>query len=219
MAKKITLNRIKKLTPEEIGKMTKDEITPYLEKAREEFTKRGKTFERNPIVYSRVYEKMKDYYDDKGMRPPITMSRNREVAELIRLIDMFNDKTSTVKGAREENIKEDKKLFGVNHYDGTPKFRMRPKTRKLFWAAYDEFNHQHPEMAAKFPSEFIQQALGDVMIDSVDEGVVDLGTLVTKLERFLRTGNMREENRESGDEDGGFKDTVAYRKARLNRNL
>lgn len=211
MAKKITLNSIKKLTPEEVGKMPKDEVSQYLQRAREEYTKREKTFNRNPIVYSRPFEKMKAYYEDKGMQSLSTMSRNKEIAELIRLQEMFTNPLSTVKNAREANIEEDKKLFGFDQ-NGRPKLRMNQKTRTLFWSAYDEFVHQNPDQAAQYPSDFIHQYLGEVVIDSIREGSLDLGSLVTKLSRYLRTGEMREE-------DSEINDTVAYRKARLNRTL
>lgn len=211
---RVTYEYIKNLDPEVIGKMQSTELKKTLEQARKKYeTRVGQFDKQGKYFYSYARTKMDDYYSEVGKPSIKKISRNRAMAELFRLQEFFNSKSSTVKGARDVNREQDIRIFGIDD-NGKPIKKMTSEQRKAYWTLYEEFTNQHPNYEYIYGSNSIQQYLGDYVLNvpTKGESVVEANpTIISDLSNAL----MR--NTRPSEVEDNVRDSVVYRKARLNR--
>lgn len=149
--------------PEDIGSMSKKQIMSLLRQVRSLYKKRAQTFEKySDTVWSPAYEKVKDYYDEKGFRDVSSITRNQALNEIFSVQSFFQAESSTLAGARRIAREQDVRIFGETA-SGKPKHRMSVKQRSIFWTLYSEFTNQFKTSATVFGSNAIQQYLGEIV--------------------------------------------------------
>lgn len=166
---KISLQRLKRMSPEEISQLSRDEMRSLVTQARKMATKRLRTFEKEPSVFSYAVDKLSGYYED-GMEGVKKETRNRLMQEVFRLQSFFNARTSTVRGSRAVAREQDIRIFGSTD-DGKPKRRMTWAQRERYWSLYDEFINQKKNAYYIFTSDKIQQYLGEMVVNGASLSV------------------------------------------------
>ena len=211
---RVTYEYLKNLDPAEIGKMNTSEVKNILEQARKKYDTRVKQFDKQGrFFYSYARTKMDDYYNDVGKPSINRISRNRAMAELFRLQEFFSAKTSDVKGAREVNKEQDRRIFGVDK-NGKPLGKMTSAERKAYWDLYDEFVNQNPTYEYIYGSNRIQQYLGDYILNAPEDGK---GTVDSNPDIIANLRNALSKNVRPSEVDNDIRNSVVYRKPRLNR--
>lgn len=159
---KVSLQRFKKMTPKEVSALKINEMRSLVNQGRAMASKRLRTFEKNPSVFSYAVDKLSDYYEE-GMGDIKKKSRNQLMQEVFRLQEFFNSKTSTITGSRAVAREQDIRIFGAAE-DGKPKSRMTREQRERYWSLYDEFLNQKKNAYFIFTSDKIQQYLGEMVV-------------------------------------------------------
>ena len=173
MAKRITKRKFINLTPSDIGKMKSPELRELLRGARNLFSQQESTFKRyEKTVWSPSLEKMQNYYEDRGKKAPSRMNMNQMRNELFHLQDFFTSETSTVPGARQVAIEQDKRIFGVNE-KGKARFRPTVEQRTKLWSLFNEYKSLRPADVLE-NSNIVQQVVGQMIIDSAKNKNIDL---------------------------------------------
>lgn len=106
--------------------------------------------------------RMKELYIG-GKKPSANKIKQASVTkELERYRSFWSSKTSSLEGAKEEQIEQSKRIFGVDEY-GEPVRLMSYKESVAFWSIYDEFYNQMKAKASDLDSDRVQQILAMVM--------------------------------------------------------
>lgn len=182
--KKVTLNSIKNISTDELRKMNATEMKEYLDGARELFEERVETFKKTPKgFYSGALEKMEDYYSEFGKSN--TKSRDGNMAEIFRLQEFFNAKTSTVRGTYKTMRDQDAAIFGVDA-DGNPLKRMSWAERTAFWRFYNEYLKTYKSTETQYTSFGFREYLGEYLTKgrNGEKGNIDF-TEISKMHDFL----------------------------------
>ena len=167
---KLTKKKLVNLSPSEIGKLKAPELRELLRGARNLFSQQEKKFEMySKTVYSHSYEKMKDYYDDRGKKAASRMNINQMRGELYQLQDFFQSESSTVPGARKIQKEQDIRIFGQDSI-GRPKKRMTVEQRTNFWKIYEEYKNLRPADVYE-QSNVVQQQLGEMMVKFANDNL------------------------------------------------
>ena len=202
MAKKrLTKTYVRNLSPAEIGKMQAPELRELLRGMRNLFTQQDKIFQKyEEKIFSPARQSMKEYYNKSGKPDTVDMSINQMRSEAFKLQDFFQQKTSTLPGARAVEIAEDKRLFGEDKR-GRAKYRMNVKERTSMWALVEEYKRLNK--AEMFESDIIQQAVASMVIDasknrSYNGREINLEINALNMEEITRRiGILREQNWEN----------------------
>lgn len=209
---RLTKKAFTQMSASEVGKMSTKELRSVLKSARQLFDKQSKTFDKyEDTVFSPALEKMRDFYDERGKKSISRMKISQMRAEVFRLQEFFDSKSSTVPGARKIALEQDKRIFGVNSR-GFTKHRLTKEQRVNFWSAYEEFKNLHNESYIRnMGSDTIQQYLGEMLLDnkkflgdSADRtwfSYADFQELETMLEENYRTESWELNNYEYGEND------------------
>lgn len=167
---------------EEISKWKQKEMATTLKKLRTSYSRRIASFRKKGIVSEAEITfgaggSMKRNIED--------MTRNQMLYEVARLQAFFKSRTSTERGVREVNREQDARIFGVNRR-GVPKYTMNNAERAQYWTLYAEYHNMYLAESTKYPSETIQQMLGEILrsreIDPSDFAAI-LGKVQSELER------------------------------------
>lgn len=195
---RFTLPRIKKMTPQDIGELLKDkkEAQNFLRSARKAVEKRIEQFSKpGSHTWSPAVEKISDYSQKQISR----MKKTEIGAELARIQDFFNSKTSTVKGAREVAREQDAAIFGVDS-TGKPNRRMTYQQRTKFWEAYDKFQETYAITAALLGSSRFQEVLGQMSSVWASKNVDEIGAdALQRIEDFIQDNELNTQTIRWGD--------------------
>lgn len=163
---KLTKKSFINMSPADIAKMKNPELRQLLRGARQLFSAQESKFKKyENTVWSPALEKMQATYENNGKMASSRMNRSQMQFEVYRIQEFFQAKTSTIPGARQVAIEQDKAIFGVDE-KGKPKQRMTLEQRTNFWAAYNEFKAIEKEYYVRnIGSNVIQQYLGQMMIE------------------------------------------------------
>lgn len=212
MAKKLTKKSFVKMTASEIGKMTvKNQLRPMLKQARALYEKQKKIFLSHPNTYSYAFDKMEEYYEDRGIRPIGKMGKAQLQGEFFRLQEFFSSKGSTLPGARSISAEANKRIFGVDK-SGRAKFRMTYEQSVDFWSAYNEFKNLEKEGYVKWAtSDIIQQVLGEYMRGFFSKNRGESSYLtITDFARLKKSITERREKEEWAKEDVDAERSILY---------
>lgn len=95
------------------------------------------------------------------IRQPVEQMTYKQIEKELRIIhDFWSSKTSTYKGAREEQLLQSARIFGTNK-SGKPKKTLTIEEARKFWSVYDEFYNMYKEGTAKYDSNRVQQIIGE----------------------------------------------------------
>lgn len=150
----------------EIRKMTvKNQLRPILKQARELYEKQRSVFESHPNTYSYAFEKMEEFYSERGGQKSLSKMKKTELqTELYRLQDFFSAKSSTITGARKISRDVNARVFGVNESTGRPNYSMTLSQSREFWAIYNEFKNLEGESFIRnMSSNTVMQELGQMI--------------------------------------------------------
>lgn len=163
--KKTSLAKFKHMTADDIKHLKAKDAQKILKDMRELYEKRAASLESriargnrpgNKSFYSPAYENtgivnkkgertqtgIKIWYEKQEaagkIQDPYSTRIADAKAELSRLHDFFNAKTSTVKGAERVMRNQDIRIFGADSR-GRPKETMTREERDLFWSVFNEF--------------------------------------------------------------------------------
>lgn len=92
------------------------------------------------------------------------LTRNQLEKELRIIHDFWSSKTSTYKGAREEQIIQSTRIFGKTKA-GKPRRVLTIEEARKFWSVYDEFYNMYKEGTAKYDSNRVQQIIGEAYVE------------------------------------------------------
>lgn len=206
---KLTKKKLVNMEASEIGSLKQKELRSMIRQARELYNRQARTFSRyEDTVYSPALERMEDYFDEKGKKPISRMKVNELRAELFKIQDFFESKTSTVPGARKVAIEQDINIFGVNEKTGRPVHRMSISERTAFWSAYSEFVNIESESAIRgWGSNTVMQYLGQIMLGSGNRSAGrrftadDFTVLKNMLESTRNTAEWEKSDYEYGEDD------------------
>lgn len=159
MAKKLTVQQLKKIQPQDIpGRKDISKLRSMVTQARELYTKREASLKKAHLSWSPALEKLKE--SKVGERQVNKMSTASLQAELIRIQQFFQARTATAAGAREVMREQDASIFGVD-YTGNPLFRMTRKERDMFWETYEKYYETYASHANFTGSNQLKILLGD----------------------------------------------------------
>lgn len=155
MARKISsaeVQRFKNMSQNDINNLSRTQAQDLLRSMRQAFQQREKTLGRDRIdsegnrmgTWSPAAQSMEKFYENREIKPPSRTRKDSAIAELKRLNNFFNAKTSTVAGAREVMREQDIRIFGekLDEYGkptGKPAQRFTRTQRDFMWAGYEEF--------------------------------------------------------------------------------
>ena len=155
MARKISsgeVQRFKNLSQNDIENLSRTQAQDLLRSMRQAFQQREKTLGRDRIdsegnrmgTWSPAAESMEKFYENREIKSPSRTRKDSAVAELKRLNNFFNSKTSTVRGAREVMKQQDLRIFGEKENafgkpTGQPAQRLTRAQRDFMWSGYQEF--------------------------------------------------------------------------------
>ena len=173
MARKLTKRRFTNLSPSDIGKMKSPELRELIRGARNLYSQQEKMFKKyENKVWSPALEKMQSYYEDRGQKAPSRMNINQMRNELFHLQDFFSADTSTVPGARQVAIEQDKRIFGTDE-KGKARFRPTVEQRTKLWSLFTEYKSLRPADVLE-NSNIVQQVVGQMIIESAKNKNIDL---------------------------------------------
>lgn len=97
-----------------------------------------------------------------GVKPDVNKLKFQQVEKELAMYHKFwSSSTSTVKGAKEEQIKQSARIFGKDT-KGRPRRVLTLEEGRLFWAAYDRFKESYQE-TTQYDSRRILRLLGEHM--------------------------------------------------------
>ena len=97
-----------------------------------------------------------------GMKPDVNKLKFQQVEKELAMYHKFwSSSTSTVKGAKEEQIKQSARIFGKDTR-GRPRRVLTLEEGRLFWAAYARFKESYKE-TTQYDSRRILRLLGEHM--------------------------------------------------------
>lgn len=145
---------------DEVLAMGTEELRSAIRTMRAGYNRR-KTAIRAAGLFSHALSRARKNFPGTGIFKVEKLQRNQLLKEYNKYIQFFGAKTSTVKGIKDVNLKQDKRLFGTRK-DGKPLKRMTEKQREKYWDLYDEYNNQKPADIYMYSSDRIQTVLADV---------------------------------------------------------
>lgn len=177
---KLTKKKFISYDMSDLMNMDKAELREVLRGARQLFNAQEIVFNKNKDkAFSFALDKMQDFYDKNGKKPPSRMSHKAAQKEVARLYEFFNSETSTLPGTYRVMIEQDKRIFGEDEKTGKPLKRLTLSERTDFWAAYKEFiNLEKESYVRNMGSNTIQQELAQMVIrnrKSNDEFIFGMG--------------------------------------------
>lgn len=161
MVKKLTLNKLKNLQPQDIpGSKNLSQLRSMVTQARELYSKRKISLKKAKLSWSPALEKVEAA--GVGLHEVKKMSAAALQAELIRIQQFFQARTSTAAGAREVMREQDASIFGTDA-NGNPLYRMSKAQRDKYWELYEKFATTYSVTAAAMGSDQLKIFLGDYM--------------------------------------------------------
>lgn len=158
--------------------MGDEEMRKLLKKVRNLTARRMASLEKgNSFSYAAMQfdQAMKKTYLG-GKLPDVNKMKWQAVERELRSHHQFwSSKTSTTSGARAEQVEQSKRIWGVDK-SGKPARLMTFEESKAFWSAYEEFNNIYKGSIARYDSNRIQQAVGQVF-SNVGFWITDLKAL------------------------------------------
>lgn len=191
--KNMTSEDIKHLKAKEAQKLLKDVRELYqkraaslearIERAKRQRVVNGETV-KNKMFYSPAYENtgiinkkgertqtgIKLWYEKKMAEGKISDPYSTKIAdakaELSRLHDFFNAKTSTARGAEKVMQAQDARIFGVDS-KGKPLDTLSREERDFFWSVYNEFKSSDLYSStfwSNYQKNKVEETLGKIMV-------------------------------------------------------
>lgn len=152
--------KIAKIPIEKIARLDKNALEAQVKQLRYGYRRRAQSLQKSGY-YSHALDKFETTRGAASDVPTKELTRNQLLNEWARYADFFNAQTSTLKGIKEVNLRQDRSIFGTRDGKSTPVYRMSEEERKEYWRLYDEFRNEHPELTQRNYSEFVQQTLGE----------------------------------------------------------
>lgn len=184
MAKKITtgeVQRFKNLSQNDIANLSRTQAQDLLRSMRQAFKQREKTLGN---TWSPARDAMQSYYEKHVQKAPSRMRKDSSIAELKRLNQFFNSKTSTVKGAREVMREQDIRIFGADEA-GKPRQRLTRKQRDFMWAGYQEFLTGADTAALAGRSYAQRQQAAGLVVKSMKGKKLSIQDFMSRLKKVL----------------------------------
>ena len=161
MAKKLTLKSLKNLQPQDIpGRKNISQLRSMVTQARELYAKRKISLKKAHVSWSPALEKTEAA--GVGLQKVNKMTASSLQAELIRIQQFFQSRTSTAAGARDVMREQDASIFGTDA-NGQPLYRMSKSQRDKYWELYEKFASTYAVTAAAMGSDQLKIFLGDYM--------------------------------------------------------
>lgn len=213
--KKTSLAKFKNMTSDDIKHLRSKDAQKLLKDMRELYEKRAASLEKriergkrpgNKTFYSPAYENtgiinkkgertqtgIKIWYEKQEAAGKINDPYSTRIAdakaELSRLHDFFNAKTSTVKGAEKVMKNQDIRIFGTDA-KGRPKETMTREERDFFWSVFNEFSRSDMYAStfwAKYKKNQIEGTLGKLIISKRgDTTHAELSAMMEELKKAL----------------------------------
>lgn len=206
--------RFKNLSINDIEGLSRSQAQDLLRSMREAFKQREKTLGRDRIdkngermgTWSPAAKGMEDYYEDHPMKAVSHTRKDSAIAELKRLNNFFNSKTSTREGARDVMREQDLRIFGEEENafgktTGRPAVRLTRKQRDLMWAGYQEFlSGSDTATIAARNYQRRQQAAG-LVVKTLRGKKLTVDEFVTRLKKVLTQAEDLEAGEEVEDAD------------------
>lgn len=200
MAKKVTtgeVQRFKNLSQNDIANLSRTQAQDLLRSMRQAFKQREKTLGN---TWSPARDAMTNYYDKHEQKAPSRTRKDSAIAELKRLNQFFNAKTSTVKGAREVMREQDLRIFGEGK-DGKPAQRLTRAQRDLMWSGYQEFISGSDTAAIAARSYGQRQQAAGLVVKSMKGKKLTIENFISRLKKVLTQVEDMEEGLEVEDVD------------------
>lgn len=164
----------------------REELEKELKKLRNLTTRRTASLSKKNAFSYALYQYDQNMKKNFLVRKDVTeLTRNQLEKELRIIHDFWSSKTSTYKGAREEQIIQSTRIFGVTKA-GKPRRILTIEEARKFWLVYDEFHNMYKEGTAKYDSNRVQQIIGEAYVEK-DFSNIDmvqfLDEVRTRLER------------------------------------
>lgn len=192
------VQRFKNLSKNDIENLSRTQAQDLLRSMRQAFQQREKTLGRDRIdsegnrmgTWSPAAQAMEKFYDDRKIKSPSKTRKNSAIAELKRLNDFFNSKTSTVGGAREVMRQQDMRIFGegediLGNPTGKPAQRLTRSQRDFMWAGYEEFLAGADTSAIAARNYNRRQQAAGLVVKSLKGKKLTLNDFMTKLKNVL----------------------------------
>ena len=206
--KKTSLAKFKNMTSDDIKHLKSKDAQKLLKDMRELYEKRAASLEAriargkrpgNKTFYSPAYEKgertqtgIKLWYEKQEAAGKINDPYSTRIAdakaELSRLHEFFNAKTSTVKGAEKVMKNQDIRIFGADS-KGRPKETMTREERDFFWSVFNEFSRSDMYAStfwAKYKKNQIEGTLGKLITAKREQTThTELSAMMEELKKAL----------------------------------
>lgn len=201
MAQKIStgeIQRFKNLSQNDIESLSRTQAQDLLRSMRQAFQQREKTLGRDRVdstgermgTWSPAAESMEKFYDNREIKSPSRTRKDSAIAELKRLNNFFNAKTSTVSGAREVMRQQDIRIFGEKLDEfgkptGKPAQRFTRKQRDFMWAGYEEFLTGADTAAIASRNYKMRQQAAGAVIKSMRGKKLSINDFISRLKKVL----------------------------------
>ena len=138
-----------------------------LRKLRTLTARRIASLKKNKAFSYATYQYEQNMKQNFLVRKPVSEMGYRQIERELRIIhDFWAAKTSTLKGAREEQLEQSARIFGgKTDKNGRiiPTRILSYEESKKFWAAKEEFYRLNPDATARFDSHRVQTIIGEAM--------------------------------------------------------
>lgn len=201
MARKISsgeVQRFKNLSQNDIESLSRTQAQDLLRSMRQAFQQREKTLGRDRIdsegnrmgTWSPAAESMEKFYENREIKSPSRTRKDSAVAELKRLNNFFNAKTSTVRGAREVMRQQDLRIFGEKENafgkpTGQPAQRLTRQQRDFMWSGYQEFLSGSDTAAIAARSYEKRQQAAGLVVKSMRGKKLSIEDFMERLKKVL----------------------------------
>lgn len=192
------VQRFKNMSINDIERLSRPQAQELLRQMRQAFQQREKTLGRDRVdsegnrmgTWSPAAESMEKYYDNREIKSPSRERKDTAIAELKRLNNFFNAKTSTVRGAREVMREQDLRIFGEKENafgkrTGQPAQRLTRAQRDFMWSGYQEFLSGSDTAAIAARSYERRQQAAGLVVKSMRGKKLSMEDFLSRLKRVL----------------------------------
>lgn len=164
-------------------------LAKELQKLRNLTARRVASLKKNKAFSYATYQYEQNMKQNFLVRKPVSEMGYRQIERELRIIhDFWASKTSTLKGAREEQLEQSARIFGgKTDKNGRiiPTRILSYEESKKFWAAKDEFYRLNPDATARFDSHRVQTLIGEAMEQGMTGSDLDLMLLLQTVRQRL----------------------------------
>ena len=192
------VQRFKNLSQNDIENLSRGQAQDLLRSMRQAFQQREKTLGRDRVdsngkrmgTWSPAAEAMEKFYNNREIKSPTKTRKDSAIAELKRLNNFFNSKTSTVTGAREVMRQQDLRIFGekkdaLGNPTGKPAQRLTRAQRDFMWAGYEEFLAGSDTSAIAARNYNKRQQAAGLVVKSMKGKKLSINEFMTRLKKVL----------------------------------